>query len=82
MDFRLGETCFVKQLFQILRRIGCHALHYIRPLGIAIHHFYQDGELTARLQYTAHLLQAIRQIGPEINGLYSRYEVELPIFVR
>ena len=52
VDFRLGKTCFVEQFFQILRRIGCHALHYIRPLRIAIHHFYQDGELTARLQYT------------------------------
>ena len=56
MDFRLDETCIVKQLFQILRRIGCHTLHNACPLGIAIYNLYQDGELAAKLQYTAYLL--------------------------
>ena len=51
MDFRLDEACFVKQLFQILWRIGCHTLHNACPLGIAIHHFYQDGELAALFEH-------------------------------
>ena len=51
------------------------------PLGIAIDHLYQDGELTTGLQHTAHLLQTSGQVGPEIHRLYGRHEVELPVLV-
>ncbi len=82
MDFRLGEAGIVEQHFQFFRRIGRHALHYVRPHGIAVNDLHHDGELAALLEYTAYLFQAVRQIGPEIDGLYSRHEVELPVLVR
>ena len=51
VDFRPCKACFVKQLFQILRRIGCHTLHNACPLGIAIYNLYQDGELAALFEH-------------------------------
>ena len=57
-------------------------LYDIRPHGVAINYFYQNGEFSARLQYTAHLLKTVRQVWPEIHRLYCCHEVELPIFVR
>ncbi len=31
----------------------------LRPHGVAINYFYQNGEFSARLQYTAHLLKTV-----------------------
>ena len=56
VDFRLNKACGIEQLFELLRGVGSHAFHHIGPLGIAIYHLYQDGELPARLQHTVHLL--------------------------
>ena len=59
VDFRLDETCIIKQFFQIFRRIGRHALHHAGPFRITVHYLYQDGKLTTGLQHTTHLLQTV-----------------------
>ena len=82
MNLCLDEASIIEHGLQFLRRIGRHALHDVRPHGVTIYDLHHDGELTARLQHTTHLLQTIRQIGPEIHRFYSRYKVELPVLVR
>ena len=81
MNLRLGEAGIVEHGFQFLWRIGCHTLDDVCPHGVTVNDLYHDGELSAGLQYTTHLLETAGQIGPEIDGFYSRYEVELPVFV-
>ena len=81
MNLSLDEACIVKQSLQFLWRIGRHALYDIRPHGVAINYFNQNGELPALLQYTAHLLKTVRKVWQEIHRPYGGQEIELPAFL-
>ena len=81
MNLCLDETCIIKHVLQLLWRIGRHTLHHICPHRVTINDLHHDGELTARLQYTTHFLQAVGKVGPEIHSFDCRYEVELPVLI-
>ena len=68
MDFRLCEPCIVKQSLQLLRRVGCHTLHHVRPFGVSIDHLYHDGEMTSGLQHSANLFGWAQLVKSDFNS--------------